>query len=190
MSGVLPLVLAAQVGLSGVRSAEACSGGGPGEDWDEVGMPSSGLGQVSVGTDAFVLLTRSYHGELDSKDPGAWVRIEDADGAVVAGKLEVLLTRELGDVTERYLGWRANEPVPVGDVLRLTSWRSEAESAEAEGNSIELEVVGEPTPLPTPTVAIKKWGEVAHGVGERTECATWTLCGDSSRACPRVRFAW
>ena len=188
--GLVPLVLAGQLGMGGVRSAEACTGGSPGEDWDAVEVVNPGSTRVSVDTDGFVLLRRYYYGELAPQTPGAWVRVQNAQGEAIAGQLRVLLTREDGGQTERYLGWKADEPLEIGTVLTLTSWRDKADSdAGAEGDeSLELEVVGEPTPLPTPTPALGDWGEIGHGLGDRTECRTSTPCGPAMVPSREERF--
>jgi hypothetical protein len=140
-----------------------------------------------MATDGFVLLRGAYV----TDDPGdevplPWVRATNEADEELPGTLSVLRTR--GDEGSKFvhLGWQADEPLAEGSVVKLSFAEAEEAGAGGAGNApssyetVELEVVGEPTPLPVATAALNDWVEVRHGIGPLVECQSETSCGNYS----------
>jgi len=188
LSGLLPVVVAVQVGAQGVQPAEACTGGAPGLGWDSLKVSSADREErLPIATDGFVLLRGAFWSETAGSDISLpWVRVTNATGEELPGTLRVLRTEPQAEVSIVTLGWEADEPLEMGSVAKL-SWSEveESENAGGAGNepaavrTIELEVVAEPTPLPPPSATLGDWIEVRHGVGELVDCQPDTDCGES-----------
>jgi MYXO-CTERM domain-containing protein len=177
---LVPTVMALrQMGPEGLRSAEACTGGVPGAGWDSLEVAdASQATRVSIATDGFVLLDAVKIAEGFSLNDGEpTVRVTDAQGGEVSGKIQLLRRSDDplkdSDRDQLHLGWQADEPLEVGTMLELTfSVRDLGEQ------SLELEVVGDPAPLPKPSAMLGAWVDVRHGVGDVGACeAGEGVCG-------------
>lgn len=186
------LVAAQQGGLIDVKSAEACSGGVPGVGWDNLRVPViTGEERAPIATDGFVLLRGAYvTDELADEVPLPWVRATNEADEELPGKLRVLRTQVNQGSKFVYLGWQADEPLPQGSVVKLSFAQAGDAGAGGAGNApsayetVELEVVGEPTPLPVPTAGLETWVEVRHGIGPLVECESTNSCGSTPLQVP------
>jgi hypothetical protein len=179
---VLAMFATQHIGSGAIPSAQACSGGAPGAGWGELEVVNpDGLERVPIATDGFVLLQAVLRYEdLDSETPGVWVRVVSESGDELPGQLRIL--RAEGDHHKRiHFGWHPDQALAVGSVVELTAGEEDGaggaghEAAPAE--RVELEVVGEPTPLLAPTGRLQDWLTVRHGVGELVDCDSYTSCG-------------
>jgi hypothetical protein len=184
----VPMAMAVQqAGPNGIGSAEACSGGVSGLSGMDWRFPTVAPEErLPIATDGFVLITGASRSDAsDSEVPLPWVRVTNEAGVDLPGQLRVLQTEPFTETTGAKLAWESDEPLALGTVAKL-SW-SETEEAGAGGagnapasyETIELEVVAEPTPLPVPTAVLSDWVEVRHGVGELVECESYDSCGPS-----------
>jgi hypothetical protein len=176
----VPVVMALrQMGPDGVQPAEACSGGVPGAGWGSLRVADAyPETRVPIATDGFVLFEAIKIGEGFSLEDGdVTIKVTDEQNVEIAGQLEILSghTDTQSDVSQFLLGWQAEEPLELGAELQL-SW-SAGDLAE---QSLALDVVGEPPPLPTPTAVIDAWVDVRHGVGDVSSCGNDTPCESSS----------
>jgi hypothetical protein len=164
--------------------AEGCSGygtlGGP-AGWRYFVIASqSERERVEVGTDGFVLLEATFTGDDgDEEVEPAEIEVTASDQAgPVAGHLELLrsvtrpgranATGTAGSVFN-YWGWQADEPLPVGSILQLSFGISNG--LWPISDTVELEVVGEPAALPTPSGAsFGNWVDYRRGDGDLVEC--------------------
>jgi hypothetical protein len=164
--------------------AEGCSGygslGGP-PGWRYFVVASkSEQERVEVGTDGFVLLEATFTGHDEEGEP-AEIEVTASDQVgPVAGRLELLrsVTRP-GRPVVNYWGWQADEPLPVGSIVQLSFGISNG--LWPISDTVELEVVGEPAALPTPSAALGEWVDYRRGAGELVECTIdldFGSCGD------------
>lgn len=193
---LVPFVAALQqVGGHGVPLAEACSGSGPGPEprWLNLSVADSyPLTQVAIATDGFVLLDGTFNrGEEQQELQLPWVRVTNDAGDEVPGQLQVLRSEPHGDYIQAYLSWHSDQALPIGTVLQLSSadnpnsaGEGGSSNATQDFGSITLEVVEEPTPLPTATVTLGAWLDVRHGVGDLVDCVSWNSCGNSTLQVP------
>jgi hypothetical protein len=178
--------------------AQACTGGAPNAGWNDLRPADYYKAEpVQIATDGFVLLQGFYYlGDLEVKDPGVSVRVTDDQGAEVPGQLKVLRAQDQGDVTRVYLGWQAEQVLALGSLLELTWSATDPELGAAgapavpSGKTIQLEVAGEPTPLPKPTAALGDWLEIRHGLGELVDCNWETSCGPYLLHVPTRQTHW
>jgi hypothetical protein len=191
---LVPLVVAAQqLAAGGVPTAEACSGGAPRAGWLNLAVADSyPLDRVSIATDGFVLFEGVFNSEQPATElPLPWVRATDEAGEEVAGHIKVLRADPQGDLTVTHLEWQPDEVLSIGTVLQL-SWAGSNDGLGEGGagsvplgrQSIELDVVDEPTQLPTPVVTLGPWLDVRHGVGELVDCETTNSCGSQAIQVP------
>jgi uncharacterized membrane protein YgcG len=183
---LLPVaVLAQQVGLVGVRTADACAGGVPGEGWSNLRVPiNTNEARLPIASDGFVVLRGGFiTDDVEPDVPLPWVRATNEAGDELPGTLRVLRTQDQDGSLFLYLGWQADAPLVEGSVVKLSfseapedAGAGGAENAPAAYETVELEVVGEPTPLPVPDANLKAWVEVRHGVGALVACDEGSDC--------------
>jgi hypothetical protein len=141
--------------------------------------------RLPIATDGFVVINGAFRFDgPDSEVPLPWVRATTEAGDDIPGQLRVLRTESYAEMAVVDLGWQSDEPLPIGTVVKL-SWSETDEEANAGGagnmpasvETVELEVVAEPTPLPKPTATLGDWVEMRHGVGKLVDCESFTSCG-------------
>lgn len=188
---VVPGAFAAQTGLSGVSTAEACTGGAaPVEEggWHQFDIAGgNSKAGVSVSTDGFVLFEGTFAGELPERElPGITIRVLNEEGEPVSGELRVLRAHRQNDSTRVHVGWQADDPLEVGRTLTLIrTVAREAGALTAGDRTRTLTVVGEPTPLPTAALTLGGWYDVRRALGDLVECeVAGTSCGDITLQVP------
>jgi len=194
---LVPLVWLGHAGFAETRSAEACSGGAGPVGWDDVAVDSTEKQVVPIATDGLVVLHGYYFdGDVDPAAPGVWVRATNDAGDSVPGKLRVAHTTD----SSVYLTWQADHALSIGDELQLSWSTHEPTSAStelAQARHMDLEVVSEPTVLPTPEALLGDWGDLRHGVGDLVSCTASNSCGVEDLQVPTrevrgvgVRTSW
>jgi hypothetical protein len=199
-------MLAQQAGLAGVRTADACTGGIPGKGWRNLRVPiNTNEERLPIASDGFVVLRGGFITDDAEPDlPLPWVRATNEAGDELPGTLRILRTQDQDGSLYVYMGWQADAPLAEGSVVKL-SFSEAAEDAGAGGagntpsayETVELEVVGDPTPLPVPEAKLGDWVEVRHGVGALVECDEATDCFSAplevpteEERVPGVRVGW
>jgi len=129
---------------------------------------------VPIATDGFFSIdATAYLLSADAVQQGLEVVVKDDRGATVAGETKLLWSDESG----KYLfGWSATSPLVVGAKLEATLTATPAAptaAAENVGGKYELEVVGEPTPLPDASFTFTTWYDFYRGKpGAMVSCQT------------------
>lgn len=198
VAALVPLVFACELLLPeqadlhlGVGEALGCSGSGStappmGFSWVKPRL-AQGLGvrTVPIATDGFFTIDADgYMVSRDAALAGVRIVVKDEQDAVVAGETKLL--SDGGSGSHYLFGWSASSALAVGAKLRANvSATPVAPSAAPEnlGGEFELEVVGEPTPLPTPAFLFTAWFDYYRGQpGATLTCAVSTPPGGCSSA--------
>jgi hypothetical protein len=183
------------VGPAGFPTAQGCSGSGA----TGIGGGSSGATapqprvtierdlsaeKPAVATDGFFLLRL----EQVSDDKDISVVVTDEADVPIAGSVKTWRlgltdgkvygpTDEVGlQRVDTYRGWEAEQPLKVGSKIKA---KVGLKSSGATMDSLELEVVGEPTALTAAQgLAFNEWLTFGHGVGNQVTCqAPGGACG-------------
>jgi hypothetical protein len=174
------LLLPAQADLHvGVGEALGCSGS------SSVAPPSTGFLMlrprlpgdansrvVPVATDGFFAIdATAYQLTAAAVTSGLKVVVKNAAGETVAGETK-LLSGEQGP--QFVFGWSATTPLELGAELKANLSATPLSTSTGNvGGDYQLEVKGEPTPLPEPSFTFSSWLDYFHGVeGALVSCQT------------------
>jgi hypothetical protein len=154
----------------GVREALGCSGSG------SVAPPSSGFQflkprlpgdanskVVPVATDGFFAIdATAYQLSAEAATSGLQIVVKNAAGESVAGETK-LLSGEQGP--QFVFGWSASARLEPGAELKASLSAAPLSSLTTNvGGEYQLEVAGEPTPLPEPSFTFSSWLDYYRGV--------------------------